>query len=239
MLTTLLVMTLNEIDGMKEIMPRLNSAWVDQILIVDGGSTDGTIEWARENGYTVHVQSTPGFRQAYNEALPLCIGEVIITFSPDGNSIPEHIPLLVNEIKKGYDMVIVSRYLGDAKSLDDTFLTGLGNRFFTKSINFFHNSNYTDAMGIYRAYKIDLVEKLGLQDERWYRLPEALFFCRGLSWEPLLSILAGRENLQISEIPGDEPPRISGESRVMPNMWARIQWAGVFYYQILLALFIK
>lgn len=239
MLTTLLVMTLNEIDGMKEIMPRLNSAWVDQILIVDGGSTDGTIEWARENGYTVHVQSIPGFRQAYNEVLPLCIGEVIITFSPDGNSIPEHIPMLVNEIKKGYDMVIVSRYLGDAKSLDDTFLTGLGNRFFTKSINFFHNSDYTDAMGIYRAYKIDLVEKLGLQDERWYRLPETLFFCRGLSWEPLLSILAGRENLQISEIPGDEPPRISGESRVMPNTWARIQWAGVFYCQILLALFIK
>ncbi len=94
-------------------------------------------------------------------------------------------------------------------------------------------------MGIYRAYKIDLVEKLGLQDERWYRLPETLFFCRGLSWEPLLSILAGRENLQISEIPGDEPPRISGESRVMPNTWARIQWAGVFYCQILLALFIK
>ena len=94
-------------------------------------------------------------------------------------------------------------------------------------------------MGIYRAYKIDLVEKLGLQDERWYRLPEALFFCRGLSWEPLLSILAGRENLQISEIPGDEPPRIAGKSRAMPNTWARIQWALAYYHQISLALFKK
>jgi glycosyltransferase involved in cell wall biosynthesis len=45
MKTTLLVMTLNEINGMKAIMPQIDRAWCDQIIIVDGGSTDGTIEW--------------------------------------------------------------------------------------------------------------------------------------------------------------------------------------------------
>ena len=53
MKTTLLVLTLNEIDGMKVIMPRIKNIWVDQIIIVDGGSTDGTQEWARKNGYQV------------------------------------------------------------------------------------------------------------------------------------------------------------------------------------------
>ena len=43
MKTTLLIMTLNEIDGMKVIMPQIDKTWIDQIIVVDGGSTDGTI----------------------------------------------------------------------------------------------------------------------------------------------------------------------------------------------------
>ena len=45
--TTLLVMALNEIDGMKAIMPKVDPSWVDQIILFDGGSTDGTVEWAK------------------------------------------------------------------------------------------------------------------------------------------------------------------------------------------------
>ena len=54
--TTLLVMTLNEVDGMKVIMPQINKDWCEQIIIVDSGSTNGTIEQARDNGYEVYVQ---------------------------------------------------------------------------------------------------------------------------------------------------------------------------------------
>ena len=42
--------TLDEIHGMQAIMPRVKNEWVDQIIILDGGSSDGTIEWSRENG---------------------------------------------------------------------------------------------------------------------------------------------------------------------------------------------
>ena len=106
MKTSLLVMTLNEIDGMKAIMPQVQPDWVDQIIIVDGGSTDGTIEWARDSGYEVYVQKQPGFRHAYTEVMPQIIGDVLITFSPDGNSIPSVIPELVTKMREGYDMVI-------------------------------------------------------------------------------------------------------------------------------------
>ena len=114
MKTTLLVMTLNEIEGMKVIMPQIQRNWCDQIIVVDGGSTDGTIEWAREHGYFVFVQKRLGFRHAYNEVLPYVTGDIIITFSPDGNSISELIPPLIEKMKEGYDMVIASRYLGNA-----------------------------------------------------------------------------------------------------------------------------
>jgi len=88
MKTTLLVMTLNEINGMKAIMPQVDRSWVDQIIVVDGGSKDGTIEWARDNGYEVYIQKQRGFRHAYTEVWPLITGDLVITFSPDGNSIP-------------------------------------------------------------------------------------------------------------------------------------------------------
>ena len=57
MKSTLIVMTLNEIEGMKAIMPKITPDWLHQILIVDGGSTDGTVEYARQQVYDVVTHS--------------------------------------------------------------------------------------------------------------------------------------------------------------------------------------
>ena len=225
MTVTLLIPTLNEIIGMKAIMPLIRREWVDQILILDGGSTDGTIAWARNNDYEVHVQREPGIRQGYTEALPFVRGDVLLTFSPDGNSLPHLIPVLVDKMAQGYDMVIASRYLPPAKSIDDDLLTAFGNRLFTKTINLLHGGNYTDAMVIFRAYRKQLIFDLELDQDRWYATPERLFGCR-ISWEPLLSARAARRGLKVSEIPGDEPARIGGERKL--RIW---RWGASYYYQ--------
>ncbi len=138
MKVTLLVPTLNEIVGMKSIMPKVKKEWIDQILIVDGQSTDVTIEYCKEQGYEIVVQKKKGMRNAYMESLPRVKGDVILTFSPDGNSIPELIPDCIDKMKEGYDMVIVSRYAGDAKSYDDDAVTAFGNWLFSTSISLFH-----------------------------------------------------------------------------------------------------
>src|SRR5665213_4203819 len=88
-------------------MPKVKKGWVDQILIVDGKSKDGTAEIAREMGYDVVIQQTPGIRGAYMDALPHIKGDIILTFSPDGNSIPELIPVCVAKIKEGYDLSLI------------------------------------------------------------------------------------------------------------------------------------
>lgn len=225
--TTLIVPTLNEIDGMKEIMPKIPRDWCDQTIILDGGSTDGTIEYARAQGYQVYVQKEPGIRQAYMEVLPLVEGDVIITFSPDGNSIAELIPPLIEKMKEGYDMVIVSRYLAGAKSDDDDFLTGWGNWFFTTTCGILFGYRYTDAMVIYRAYKKQLIFDLELDQDRWYTTPESLFSTR-VSWEPMLSARAARCKMKIGEIPGDEPARVGGVRKL--QMW---RWGATFLFQFI------
>jgi len=231
MKTTLLVMTLNERQGMEAIMPQIKPGWCDQIIVVDGGSTDGTIEWAREHGYQVYVQKQKGFRHAYTEVLPLIEGDVVITFSPDGNSVPELIPPLLEKMKEGYDMVIVSRYLGPAKSEDDDRITSFGNWLFTKTVNVLHGGHYTDAMVIYRAYKTKLIYDLELQKEEPYALAEKLFHTK-ISWEPLLSVRAAKRKLKVAEIPGDEPPRIGGERKLQV-----LKWGAAYYFQFFRELF--
>ncbi len=231
MKVTLIVPTLNEITGMKAIMPKVKPEWYDQIIILDGGSTDGTIEYAKSQGYFVLVQSRIGFRFGYNEVVPFIKGDVVLTFSPDGNSIPELIPQLTEKMREGYDMVIASRYLGPAKSQDDDMVTAFGNWLFTKTVNVLHGGHYTDAMVIFRAYRTQLIHDLELNQDEGYQLAEKLFRTR-ISWEPLLSVRAAKKKLKIAEIPGDEPPRIGGERKLKI-----LKWGAAYYFQFFREIF--
>ena len=225
MKVTLLILALNEIDGMRVIMPQIDPSWCDQILIVDGGSTDGSVEWARRNGYTVVVQQQKGIRFAYFEVLPMITGDVIITFSPDGNSPPEAIPRLIAKMREGWDLVIGSRYLPGAVSEDDDLVTAFGNWLFTRTVNLLHGGRYTDVMVIMRAYRTSLIYELDLHLESSYVLPERMFGTI-ISWEPLMSVRAAKRRARIDEIPVDEPPRIGGKRKLRV-----IRWGAAYYFQ--------
>ena len=202
MRTTLFIPTLNEIDGIKEIMPKIDPSWVDEILFVDGHSTDGTREWLVENGYKVVDQTGRGLALAYWTCFEHATGDVIIGFSPDGNSIPEAIPRLVEKMREGYDMVIASRYLDGARSDDDDLVTGFGNWFFTRVINRVYGGRYTDVNVMYRAFRKDLVTRLDLTRSRHPLL------------ELELVIRCLKHGCKVTEIPADEPKRIGGERKM-------------------------
>ena len=229
---TLLIPTLNEVEGMKIIMPQINPDWYDQLIIIDGNSTDGTVEYCKEQGYPVFLQPRPGIRQAFIDVMPQVEGDVCIEFSPDGNSVVEELPRLIEKMREGYDMVIVSRYLGDAKSDDDDFITSFGNWFFTTLLNVLHGGSYTDCMVMYRAWKTNLISDLDLDKEESYSTPEKMFFTR-LGWEPLMSVRALKAKYKVGEIPGDEPARIGGERKLQI-----IRWGCGYLWQFVRELFV-
>ena len=209
MKTTLLIAALNEVQGMKVILPRINPDWVDEILVIDGGSTDGSFEYAQSLGFKTLRQRSKGLIPSYWEALEVAMGDVIIPFSPDGNSIPEKIPELVRKMNEGYDMVIVSRYLNGAKSADDDLVSGFGNWMFTSMINILFGGHYTDTLVMFRAWKRELTKGFVLD-------PTLAGF------EPQLSIECAKRKLKVAEIAGDEPARIGGitKKRTIVAGWA-------------------
>ena len=70
----IILATLNEIDGMKLIMPRIQREWYDQLIVIDGGSTDGTLEYCRDNGHFVKIQEGKGIRTALDQAFAIATG---------------------------------------------------------------------------------------------------------------------------------------------------------------------
>lgn len=233
---TLLVMAWNEIEGMKAVMPRVKPEWVDQILVVDGGSTDGTVQWARDHGCEVVIQKEPGFRNAYREAWPLIRGDAVIYFSPDGNSVPEAIPELVARLGEGYELVIASRYLNGAKSEDDDPITGFGNWMFRTFSNCLLKPRgsvwMTDPMVMFRAHWRDLPQRLGLDDSKPFEALERIFRTR-VDWIPLMSMRALKYGIKWCEIPADEPRRIGGVRKLKIFQWGAVylllllgEWLG-------------
>jgi glycosyltransferase involved in cell wall biosynthesis len=201
--TTLLLPTLNEIEAVRVVVPQIDRTWVDEILVVDGGSTDGTVEFLRGLGLTVCSQEKRGYGHAMAYGLRRATGDVVVEFTPDGNSVPADIPRIVAKINEGYDLVIGSRYLEGARSDDDDWLTALGNRLFTTAVNVLFGARYTDVLVGFRAYRRERALELGLD-------------APGLSWPCQSSIRFARAGLRVTEIPANEPERIGGERKMRP-----------------------
>lgn len=201
--TILIAPTINEVDGLKQVFPRLDKKILDEIVVVDSNSTDGTVEYCQQNGYRVHHQQSRGYGAAFMEVLAITKADIIIEFLPDGSSLPEKIPELLAKINEGYDFVIASRYRDGAKSYDDDIITAFGNWLFTTIINILFRAHYTDTLIGFRAYRRSAYDKLGLNT-------------KGLSWTAQQSIQFAKAGLKITEIGADEPARVGGVRKMKP-----------------------
>ena len=197
------VLTLDEIDGVSEIMLKIKKEWADKIILVDGGSTDGTIEKAKELGFEVIHQKNKGEGNACRVGTDATDSDFVMFFSPDGNDVPEDIPKLIQKTKEDYDIVHISRFGKNSISDDANWLDRFGNNMFTFLVNTFFGGNYTDALNGFRIIKRSL----------WNELKTDAQY---LNIEQQTCIRLAKLKIPIFEIDGREPKRIGGERKMRP-----------------------
>jgi len=120
-------------------------------------------------------------------------------------------------------MVIASRYLVDTKCKDDDIVTSFGNWLFTRTVNLLLGGFYIDILVIDRACRKTMAQERSLDLADAHSLTKNLFRTK-ISWELLLSIRA-TAILKITEIPGDELPRIGGEKKLQV-----LKWGATYYF---------
>jgi glycosyltransferase involved in cell wall biosynthesis len=205
MKSSLIILTLNEIEGVRTLYDRIPFDAVDECFVVDGGSIDGTVEFFRERGIKVVPQEIKGRGEAFRIAVKKAEGDYLIFFSPDGNEDPSDIPKLLELITKGYDLAIASRFLSGSQNEEDDLRLpwrAWANRTFTYIANIIWNTNrnyITDTINGYRAIKKEVFNKLNIN-------------APGFVIEYQMSIRAMKLGLKVVEIPTIEGQRIGGVS---------------------------
>ena len=164
MSTSLIITTLNEIDGIKKILPEIKKEWVDEIIIVDGGSTDGTVEKAREMGFKVIKQKIPGHGGAILTGIEESTGDKIIIFGSDGSNETSEIPQLVEKSLEGFDQVIISRFGKTSINEDAGIIDGFGNKMFAFITNIFFGGKLTDTLPSSRLFTRKAILEIKLNE---------------------------------------------------------------------------
>ena len=200
---TIIILTLDEIDGVSTIMPQINKNWAEEIVFVDGGSTDGTVEKAKELGFDVIHQKNKGEGNACRIGTDATQSDYIMFFSPDGNDLPEDIPKLIEKTKQGHDVVHISRFGKNSISNDANWFEYFGNKMFTFLVNSFFGGNYTDALNGFRIIKRAFWDEL--KTDAQY-----------LNIEQQTCIRLAKRKIPIYEIESREPDRIGGERKMRP-----------------------
>ena len=196
--------TLNEAANLPHVFARLPEI-VDEVLVVDGHSTDDTIAVAHRlrPDVRVVVQGGSGKGNALRCGFEAARGDIIVMLDADGSTDPAEIPRFLAPLLAGADFAKGSRFAGGGASADITPIRRLGNSFLNGVVNVLFGTSYTDLCYGYNAF--------------WARALSAINVdCDGFEVETLINVRVAKAGLKVVEVPSVERERLHGESKLNP-----------------------
>ncbi|MGH3887013.1 MAG: glycosyltransferase family 2 protein [Pseudonocardiaceae bacterium] len=199
---TLVIPARNEAANIAWVLEQV-PACVDEVILVDGNSTDATLVTARfcRPDVRVVVQQHTGKGDALRAGFLAATGDIIVMMDADGSMSPQEISHFLHFLSNGYDFVKGSRFMGGGGSLDITRLRRLGNRGLLLLMNTLYHAHLTDLCYGFCAFHRRYLSFLDLTTP-------------GFEIETQMTICAVRAGLRIAEVPSLEMPRRHGKSNL-------------------------
>ncbi len=204
------------IKEIKQVMEKHNYNF--QVLVVDDGSKDKTAEAAKSAGAVVFShQTNMGLAETFRTETQKCLelkADIIVHIDADGQYLPSEIPKLVSELKKGYDLVLGSRFAGKIESMP--LLKRWGNKMFSKVISNITKMRITDGQTGFRAFTAKFAREVQIRSSHTY------------TQEQIIRAIKGK--YRVKEVPIYFAKRKEGESRLMkgPFSYAFRAWINIF-----------
>lgn len=199
-----IIPALNEEAALPLVLADISRAIVEEVVVVDNGSSDRTVEVAQAGGATVLVEPQRGYGAACLAGIAHLQGrapDIVVFLDGDHSDHPEEIPQLIAPIVAGtHDLVIGSRTKGQADPGALLPQARFGNALATWLIRKIYGFSYSD-LGPFRAVRFSALLRLGMED-------------RSYGWTVEMQIKAIRKGLRIAEVPVSYRKRAAGASKV-------------------------
>jgi glycosyltransferase involved in cell wall biosynthesis len=211
-----IVPCLAEAGAIGPVVVALVAHGLDPVIVVDGGSTDGTAEVARAAGATLLVERRRGYGRALMTgvaALPADV-EIVLFVDGDGSDELAHVPALIGPVRRGEaDFVLGSRLRGprEAGALGPAQI--VAGRLAGLLIRLVYGVPFTD-MSPYRAIRRDALDELGMADESY-------------GWNLEMQMRAAAAGLVCGEIPVGQKRRAGGVSKVSGRLGPSVKAAWI------------
>ncbi|HRW05235.1 MAG TPA: glycosyltransferase family 2 protein [Caldilineaceae bacterium] len=206
---SVVIPAMNEAENLPHVLPRIPQ-WVYEVVLVDGHSTDNTIEVAQQiwPGIRIVTQEGRGKGSALRTGFAAATGDIIVMLDADGSTNPSEIPAFIGALLAGADFVKGSRFMQGGGTSDMTILRRLGNWGFTMSVRMLFGGSFSDLCYGYNAFWRKVVDRLELDAE-------------GFEVETMMNVRALYHGLRVAEVPSFEADRVYGESnlRTFPDGW--------------------
>ena len=206
---SVVIPALNEAANLPHVLPFI-PIWVDEVLLVDGYSTDQTVEVARSLLPDIRIvqQEGRGKGAALRSGFKAAASDIIIMLDADGSTDPGEIPAFVSALLAGADFAKGSRFAQGGGTADMPWYRRLGNWCFVMLVRLLFGGVYSDLCYGYNAFWADVLPVLKLDAD-------------GFEIETTMNVRALRAGLKVVEVPSFEDKRIYGEGRLktIPDGW--------------------